>query len=156
MKKVLPIFIILLSSCGAFQIKYTPVSVDPVSKDLTIDKKSNELFVIANEWMIDRFNNPESVIEYTDKEEGILAGKYLFHRITGVGMNDVPAAATNLFAVIKIQVKDGATRITISPQTYNNVDSPYIKKYTKEMALADINLIIENYIDYVKNYNDEF
>jgi hypothetical protein len=37
----------------------------------------NDLFVMANSWMVKTFNSPQDVIQYNDKEAGIIKGKFL-------------------------------------------------------------------------------
>jgi hypothetical protein len=39
------------------------------------DKSKNVLFVLANLWLVDNFESAKSVIQYSDKEAGVIAGK---------------------------------------------------------------------------------
>ena len=37
----------------------------------------DDLFIKANDWMISMFKDASSVIQFNDKQEGVLIGKYL-------------------------------------------------------------------------------
>ena len=61
--------IMLLVSCGTIQhISLT----DTVVRDGT----KSELWVKANMWMIDIFINAESVVQFSDKDAGVIKGRY--------------------------------------------------------------------------------
>ncbi len=80
------------------------------------------LFVLANSWAVDAFVSAESVIEFSDKEAGIVKGKYVTSFMEGVYSYDVRSTLT-------IEVKDGAARITIADPYYRTT-SGLGKTYT--------------------------
>ena len=71
------------------------------------DVEQDYLFVLANSWAVDAFVSAESVIEYSDKEAGIIKGKYIISFSEGV-------YGYNVRSTITIEVKNGAARITIA------------------------------------------
>jgi len=75
-----------------------------------VDKNSN--FIKANEWMVETFNNAESVIQFTDKEAGIVKGKYIMREGT-VSTSAYVQSVSSFSAIITIRVKEGASRIEI-------------------------------------------
>ncbi len=87
-------------------------------------QSKDRLFVIANSWAVDTFVSAESVIEFSDKEAGMIKGKYTTDFIEGVYVYSLKSTFT-------VEVKDGAARITIADpyfkatsgmgQAYNNV-----------------------------------
>jgi hypothetical protein len=76
------------------------VQVDGTSK--------NDLYKRGKTWFINTFSSSENVIEYEDKEEGIIMGKGLFP----VKANMVSAGHVRF--TIKIEFKDGRYRYTLT------------------------------------------
>lgn len=112
----------------------------PVSKIVNIENATkNELYVRANNWMVTAFNNAESVIQFTDKETGTITGKYLLGTITQANQY---GPANRAFAIIQIQVKDGASKITITPESFRYAKGNPYTLYTGEKATEDINSVI--------------
>lgn len=42
------------------------------------NKTNDQLYILANTWFVEYFNSDESIIEFQDKENGKIAGKYTF------------------------------------------------------------------------------
>lgn len=134
MKKTLLIFLAgTLISCGALTIQTTQISVEPFTKEIQIPESTkSELFISANIWMIQTFLDARSVIQFSDKEEGIIIGRYFLHETFG----DIVFYGTNshhepkpVFAIIQIQVKNGTSKITITPDDYSISPQRGAKKY---------------------------
>jgi len=101
-----------LSSCvSSRQILEKP---EPRTESFTnnLDKDSN--YVLANEWMVETFNDAESVIQFTDKESGTVKGKYLI-REGFTSTSPYIASIEPKYAIITIRVKDNSCRIEIDP-----------------------------------------
>ena len=117
------------------------VESQPVERAVKIDStKKNELYVRANNWMVETFKDAKSVIQFADKESGTVTGKYLLGAITGGTRYQ---SATYVYALIKVQVKDGAAKITITPDSFR-----YLKSYTlysREKAQNDIQLLMDSF-----------
>jgi hypothetical protein len=126
MKKLLLIIIVsfaTLTSCaiGATSVKYLD---SPPSKTKsivnTLDANSN--YIKANEWMVETFNNAESVIQFTDKEAGIVKGKYIMKG--AVAASTYAVSQPSFSSIITIRVKDQGSRIEIIPPS-----GMYSRKY---------------------------
>jgi len=117
-KTILTIAIIIstasmLTSCAT--VKHLDAPDTKVKNTATTsDKNSN--YIKANEWMVNSFNNAESVIQFTDKEAGVVKGKYVM-KAGVVSTSPYIASRPANFAIITIRVKDQASRIEIEPGT---------------------------------------
>ena len=131
------ILIISIQSCATIVISQES------SKVVKIEGKSkDDLYIRANTWMVETFNNAESVIQFSDKENGIVTGKYIMANI--IASN---TTRHNVYSIIKIQVKDGAARITIIPDSYKNDANIFAGgiSYPIEKMNADIEELINNF-----------
>jgi len=149
MKRVLLLALIAFYSCGSL----TPVAVNsqPKSETFDVNGDKSELYAKANNWMVENFNSAKSVIQFSDKEEGMVTGKYLMGTVhpdaTGSPVKDV-------FAVIRLQVKDNASKITISPEDYQYVTSMGVsesQKLSREKLDEQMDQLIASFEDYMKN-----
>ena len=110
----------------------------------------NELFTRVNEFMVIHFVDSESVIQYSDKEEGKLMGKY-------VGEYTRPNGSTNLFkCVMSVDVRDNEIRLKFLRPQYQ-VDNKYSTlfsfvnlKVTMESVHNEWQELADDMEDYVK------
>ena len=115
----------------------------PVSKVIQVENANkDELYVKANNWMVTAFNDAESVIQFTDKESGTITGKYLLGTVSQANQYE---PANRVFALLNIQFKDGATNITITPESFRYAKGNPYTLYTEEDAKSDINGLIASY-----------
>ena len=96
------------------------VEVPGVSKD--------DLFVRASTWMVDMFNSAKNVIQFSDKDAGVIKGKYIitFPQFLATGECE---------ATITIECKDGKCRIVVDDPYGFRVDDVYsnrIENLTQE------------------------
>lgn len=143
--------LLLLNSCGiSYQaITFNEEPIVKVFEDISGSK--SQLFVKANEWMISIFKDATSVIEFSDKEEGVIIGKYLMH-------GTLSAIDTRIYSKIDIRVKDNRARISILPLGEWKYDKSgmTIYKYSKEMATDDINRLIQSLYNSMKSNQISF
>ncbi|MGO3689348.1 MAG: DUF4468 domain-containing protein [Psychroflexus halocasei] len=154
MKKILLSFVaILFVSCYAAQ--FTPVSIEPVKSNIQIDDKADRLFVKSNSWMAEAFIDAKSVIQFKDKEAGIVVGRYLLNKgnIQTGSYNTKTVISEAAYAIVKIQVKDNQAKISVAPEDYNYRESPNKNNddFTKDRALQKINTLISDFKNYMKN-----
>lgn len=157
MKKTFYLLVaVVLLSCQSVQ--YIPVSIDPVEKTFEVIGNKNDLYVRANNWMVETFKSSKSVIQFSDKEEGLVTGKYILKTFYSFDAYGQKFESGVLNAIIKIQVKDNASKITIMPDDFQEVHSSRNKdyRYTKVNAIEDANKLIVSYQDYLTNYSDDF
>ena len=137
---------VLVSSCA---VPKTLVRLEPTYHIIESDLSRDELFVNANIWLVESFKSAKDVIQFSDKEAGIVMGKYL---LSLPYFDDDQLNPQGISALIKLQVKEGATRITIIPEAFvePSGDMYYNAPYDREDVQNSINLLIQSYVGFVK------
>jgi hypothetical protein len=64
----------MCSSCATTQVAYTPITL---TETATVLGSKNDVYVKANLWLVDIFNSAKSVIQFSDKDAGVVKGKYV-------------------------------------------------------------------------------
>lgn len=82
---------------------------------------SADLFVKINLWFVDAFKSAKSVIEFSDKDAGVIKGKYLFEGFGGQWASPYDCEST-----LTIETKDGRYRISFA--------QPYIYYYSMDRS----------------------
>jgi hypothetical protein len=75
------------------------------STEINVDKSKDSLFVECNLWVINNFNSAKSVIQYSDKEYGVIAGKYIV----------TSSEYTQLQAIFTIYMNNNHAKLIIKP-----------------------------------------
>ncbi len=112
--KLAILFIVTISLTGCSLMLGTTASPEKrIFKRLieVPNRSKNSLYVSANSWFVDTFDYAGSVIEFTDKEEGRIIGKYVFNTFQGIQNFIVRQTIT-------VDVKDNKVRLTISNPYY--------------------------------------
>lgn len=161
MKKVLLFAIVLVSFVSCMSVKQTAVTIPEIEKIIRTDLTKDKGYLKANEWAVTTFVNAESVIQFSDKEEGIVIGKYLlksgymsstYNGLTGVSS---PYSIKAVYALIRVQSKDKAVKITITPNdftvvTVNDGVGGKTNSYSREQAIIDVKALITGFENYMK------
>lgn len=94
--------------------------------------------------MVDKFNSSESVIHFSDKEGGLIKGKYLMQ---GKIISQYGILHEEVMATITIKVKQNICRIEIKPSSSWSYSSAYTQQqaFTKEDFIAESNLLIDDF-----------
>jgi len=120
-----------------------------------LDGTKSELFLKANDWMIKTFIKANSIIEYSDKDEGALIGKYCMNgeeKTDRYGTLD-----TRIFAKIDIRVKDSKVRLSIEPFPWRyDSTGTTIFKYSTVNAMIDMNALANDFQQYLKSKKVDF
>ena len=149
---------LFVTSC--MPLKTTVVQMDAVSDQVQTEGSKNELYVKANNWMVENFVNAESVIQFTDKESGTVTGKYLLHKIYIAPSTYSAGVDSDIFSIIKIQVKDGAAKISIDPQDFTEIETSNLTYrklyYSKEKADLQISTLIDSFKAYMATEVEPF
>lgn len=153
MRKLLVLLFVtgMLTSC--YTTKMLTLSDTPFVKVYDdVQGTQNELFLKSNEWMIGAFNNAKSVIQHSDKAEGVIIGKYLMLTTssTVVFGSPTPIPGTDVYAIIDIRVKDNKARIEIKPNDFRYVSDGMSKEFTKEDAIAIMEKLSESFHEALK------
>ena len=143
MKKIL-IFLIPFFIISCVTLQKPPENPISIQEIIASDKSKIDLFVLSNEWMVRNFVSSKTVIQYSDKEEGIIIGKAFFN--TTYNYNPLKAWFT-----MKINVKDGKSRILINDIYGEDVSG---KTYYFENEEEDRYKIEGKVADFIKDYND--
>lgn len=146
---------VLLFSCGTTKTLPSP---DTISKTIIISSAHNSSYVKANEWMVNTFSNVESVIQFTDKEAGVIKGKYIMYG--GQAATQYTAASRAYYAMITLRVKEGAARIEIAP-TSGFVVVDYLGTkvgFTPEQFVISANTLLVDFENHMnkKSANDSW
>jgi len=160
MKKIIIVLLlfILNISCGPYKV--TPLEERSIEKIIYVPNQTkDELYTKVNQWFIRTFNSPKSIIEFQDKQQGIVSGKYVTHK---------QILATDFYyrQVIEVKIKENKVKIFIgdlniasytnlsgigsSSESYKPVKSGYSK--IKPTWLELINSL-ESYLK--KNNSDD-
>ncbi len=152
MKKLkLPIlFIILLISCSTVKLASTPKEV--YETIIKVSASKSELYIRANEWMIVNFKDARSVIQFQEREDGTIIGKYLLHFYPEAVILSRLDPSLEVYALIKIMVKDKYAKITIEPQNqwYFGTHMFTEYDYSPEQAEQDIQKLIFDFTSFIK------
>ena len=142
----------LFTACGTVKTVQIDEPVIKVYADLT--DSQDELFVKANDWMIGMFVDASSVIQFSDKEEGVLIGKYLMNGETRTSNSIFGSASvdTRVYAKIDIRVRDNGARISIEPLSPWKYDDSglTIYDYSKEKFYEDMDRIMLSFHNAIK------
>lgn len=91
------------------------ISVDSFQLIIEVPNASaNELYIKAIQWAVSTSNNAESVIGFSDNENGIVTGKYV-ERFYNVGLF---SSWLDVTTIITIEVKDGKIRVTMDAGSF--------------------------------------
>ncbi|WP_299396496.1 DUF4468 domain-containing protein [uncultured Gelidibacter sp.] len=131
---------------------------EPFTKtiELSSDKDSN--YIKANEWMVETFGNVESVIQFVDKEAGIIKGKYMMYQ--GQPSSQYASGTASYFAMITLRVKDNASKIEVEPTgkftVAKNLGADY--GFTPENFKTEAEVLVKDFEIYMKSIskNDEW
>jgi len=132
--------------------------MEPIDRTINVEGSQNNLFVKANNWMVEIFNSSKSVIQFSYKEAGVVTGRYLFKDFGSATVMGEIVDYGEIYAIIKIQVKDGASKITIDADDFTEIHSKANEnyRYTKEKAIQEIKSLIDNYEHYLKTTDNSF
>jgi hypothetical protein len=161
------VIVLALSSCYSSQV--IPISFEePLVKVYDINGTKDDLFMKANLWMVATFKDPRSIIQYSDKTEGLIAGKYLLKYIPVNGghiMGQYKSLEEEyIYALIEIRLKDSKALISIKPDSWEFRQSFYPNKkpvvtvggYTKEQAIKDMDDLCKSFYQRMKSADVAF
>ncbi|TXD45845.1 DUF4468 domain-containing protein [Polaribacter sp. IC073] len=150
--KVSALFLIItvFMSCGAMSRVEIPTP-EPATKNVETKSNKNSNFIKANEWMVQSFNDAKSIIQFKDKEAGIVKGKYLM-RAGVVSTSAYVQSTASFYSVITIRVKDNISRIEINAPSgiYSQKSMGIEYGFTKELFLTKANVLITEFEEYMK------
>lgn len=141
MKKfLLLLLIVFIHSCGIYTPKY--YDAEPKSFELEIKENKKHLFVKSNNWMVQYFNSPESVIQYSDKEYGVINGKYNYLLNSSMGNKQYE------YIHLRIDARKNKVRLIVDPLPIRYGDDYYLSQIKTKVdeVLIEISNDFEAYI----------
>ena len=104
------ISVILIIGCASFE----PINREElkIKKTFELPKTKEELWLISMDWMVNEFVSAKDVIQFSEKEQGIIIGK-------GITQITYTLWPVDTCFTLKIETKDNKARITVY--------DPYIK-----------------------------
>lgn len=115
-----------------------------VQRVIEAQGSQDELYRLANEWMAKTFVESSEVIQYQDKEEGIIVGKGLTkHKYGGI-------STWNIWYTMTIEVKEDRARATIEDVygEYTVLDTKTTMK-AAEMRQKDYDELVVKFNGYI-------
>jgi hypothetical protein len=104
---VLLVFIAV--ACKSTQ--HVPPTSGPLSVECTTGCSKDEAYIKAMLWMNHTFNQAKSVINYEDKDLGVIMGKYLvLHQSAGQYSTEI-----DNYTIIDIKITDDIARMVLTP-----------------------------------------
>lgn len=139
---------LITQGCSVIMPQRNYVKSAPVESIVRLDDVSkSELYVRANDWMVDAFKDSMSVIKFSDKESGTITGRYLLQNMAPIDQyNKIPRY---VYASIRIKVKDNASKITITPDSFYFYKG-YNHGYTGRSAERDVRNLISSFESAIK------
>jgi len=159
MKKVIYLiisFFIFILLFGCITTPSPPGNPIVIQRVVEADYTKDEFFRLSNEWLTKTFRSSKSVIQYQDKEEGIIIGK----GFTPIRMGLVPIDA---WFTIKIENKENKSRITIndlygSQYIEGREQTFYYEQSDRDRAEAEreLNIIVDDYEKFILSEVEEW
>ena len=145
------------SSCVGYQTISFEDNTGVIEIFDSLSDSQDLLFIKANDWMVSTFNDATSVIEYSDKEAGVIIGKYKLHGEINHGLYGA-TTDTRVYAKIEIEVKENKARVIIKPIGSWQYDSSGITiyNYSKEDAIADMQKLADSLEVRLNKVEDDF
>jgi hypothetical protein len=109
MEKIVAVALVLtVVVCGCVSTS-EPAPSDSYQQIVTLQKDKQEIFNLSMQWMAKSFVSSKAVIEYSDKDTGVIMGN-------GIALVDVGALSgkSPIKFMIEIEVKDRKSRLTFS------------------------------------------
>lgn len=155
-------------SCSTLKVDWGPTTTPEERVFQNVlefpDYSQEKIFEKSREWMVKTFIDSESVVEYTNSEEGKIMGKYSQTDVTVTGVN----ANYHVRSVITIEAKDGKARVTIEDPYMISFVSPHVqgRQYVnspidKELFINSLKTnewqaIIDSYSKYISTENEDW
>ena len=113
-----------------------------VQRIIEVNKPKDELYKLSNEWLAKTFKSSKAVIQYQDKEEGVIVGKG-FTSVMYLGPLDT-------WFTMTIEIKENRMRITFD-DLYITSSSATMRIET-EYQMQQIKIRCDELIDDLKAY----
>ena len=106
-------FCLLIATClcSCFSLKLAPITQTTFEKIIDAPNVSkNDLYISVNEWFVKQFTSAKSVIQFQDKEEGKIVGKYV-SELTSCETMSYYFESTQ---IISVDIRENKIRLSIT------------------------------------------
>ena len=149
MKNISLLFLVIIA--GLLSVSCVSVksfSFKPYTQTVKTNHNQDENYIKANEYLVEAFNSSKSIIQFSDKEGGIVKGKYMMQGSAAYGVSNS--------SIVTIKVKDSLAKITIvsgklNYQRTNKEDDVLARAFYKQQ----INRLATGFTTYMKADNEE-
>lgn len=134
-----------------FTVGCTSVTTEsaPAEKDVLVESTAKKvLYTRANNWVKNNFSNPKSVVKYTDKGYGTVAGRYLLRTVTN---EEDTGPGKDIYAAIKIKVQNNSAKITVTPEPFSVAKSNKTFNYGDKDVQRDVSALISSFQQAMKS-----
>lgn len=149
MKKIIALSSILfLFSCVSMNTSLIPNNELTDSLIITdLKETQNQLFVKSNKWLVNAFKSAKAVSQFSDKESGVIVGRYSAQGYY-FNQNNIQTPAHFL---INIEVKDYKAKIQIKPH-----EPIKASKEGRQRLKDEIKYVITNYKDLISKPEEDW
>ena len=131
---VIFVFVILLASCATSGEKLTErltyAEIIEISGTAQVD-----LYTKANMWFVDVFRNAESVIQFSDRDSGVIMGKYINRGLTsGIYFFEITTTIT-------VEIRDERCRISFTDPIYQYIGDALNGTYARPGASGPVETV---------------
>jgi len=167
MKKI---FVITFVAMGLFSTCATTGSVgsgEPISEPLTFSEivdventSKDDLFTRINMWFVSSFRSADSVIQFSDKDSGVISGKYNADVFVG---SQAMGEWIKYSSTITIEIRDNRYRITLSEPSFRTTGNSFggPNSYpginpTRSVSTSDVaTAVLEGWTNLAKNLKNQ-
>lgn len=134
---------VFMASCATYYPFATAFPDPEIDKIVDTKLTRNDAYTLANEWMVEKFVSATDVIQYSDKEAGIIKGKFTLHTLSRHYSGSL-VYKEKIEGLVTVRVKDNKAKITIvvTPIVEVGIDN---NKWS-EIALKTAKSIVVNLI----------
>ena len=146
--KNLIIILILFAVMASCASKREAISTPEMTGTIDVPQRSQSyLYAKANRWIVTTFDEPKLVVQFSDKEEGLVIGKYL---IFATDREDKKCPM--IYSTFNINTKDGSARIVIDKNSYfAGGRERRFKEYKSDVYTKKSRTLINNFRNYMAN-----
>jgi hypothetical protein len=151
MRKIIGLFIISIMFLGCASSPTLKPNNTEIINILETGKSKNEVFDLSMRWIAKSFTSSKEVIQYTDKDLGIINGKGTLQMRGGLSLE------VTVFFSLVIDIKENKTRLSYKPISFSNdtfhIKSTEFSSYLLNKFKDQTDIITKDYLNYITSTN---
>ena len=156
MKRMIPLALVVLSFIGCASTPPPMATTTEYSQIIVTDKSIQDTFDITMKWMAKYFVSPSSIIQYSDKNSGLITGKARTRVFENIMEYD------DINYTLTIEIKDQKTRFTFIANNliHKLIGNAYresemdITESMYQAFVPKVRSLIDSFTDYIKISSD--